>query len=476
MEFEAMFLDNLAMAKLELLKTLLRTPQADTIADLAQAMGQTYQRTYNLFQALVDDLTVQYSLSPEQARTKLLADAAKRPSLDHYRFFLLQASLAWQYFDMLVQGHTPNLDQFCAKHFISRSTLTRKTNLLRKLLRRYRIRLNNAKAVIEGDEALVRRAIAEIYWRATRGVRWPFGAVDRATIAAQCQVRPNPAGLLNEFGYYQLAVARLRLAAGHTLAPLALPGAYDYFTADAFPHVTAVDLATENAGMTFLHHTNLNFSRSDQSAIQADLEAWFPQAARANVRLCQMLAANYTIDSPTACNLLRVIACFMRYGGDYLKACDFNQPPHQRFVTPHLHRELLAVISTLGVPALNTAAEAFAKMVTYLVAPLQRLATSPAAVEICVLVEPNDTMNQRLTTFLTNLQFVHLHNAQTLNQCDLVIAEADSLITPQTQAFAKTHPKQYFIWSLDAIEADYRKLFAAIDRLHQHKLIKLEQA
>lgn len=476
MEFEAVFLDHLALAKLELLRTLLRRPQADTIADLAQAMAQTYQRTYNLFQGVVDDLMAQSSLSQEQARTRLLANAANRPSLDHYRMFLLQQSLAWQYFDTLVQGAAPNLDRFCAKHFISRSTLTRKTSSLRKLLQRYGIRLNNAKAAIEGDEALIRRAIAEIYWRAARGVQWPFVTMERATIAAQCQVRPAPAGLLNEFGYYQLAVARLRLAAGHTLKPLQLPQVYPYFTADAFPYLSAVDLATENAGMTFLHHTNLNFSRVDQSAIRTALSAWFPQAATACARLCEALAPTYAIDDHTALNLLRVIACFIRYDGDYLKASDFNQPLRKRHAAFSLQRELRTIIAQLGVPQLRQAQAAFAQMVAYLVAPVARLADTATAVAVCVLVEPCDTLNQRLMTFLTSLHFVQLHDAQALSQCDLVIAEADSLITPQTQAFARAHPKQYFTWSLDAIEADYLKLFAAIDQMHLHKLAKLEQA
>jgi hypothetical protein len=80
MQFESVFLEKNAQQKIALLRVLCqRIHSGITIADLAEQLGFTYQRTYNLFQELNADLADLYQKTPTAMRKSLIAaDCAKR--------------------------------------------------------------------------------------------------------------------------------------------------------------------------------------------------------------------------------------------------------------------------------------------------------------------------------------------------------------------------------------------------------------
>lgn len=494
MQLESVFLEKNAQQKIALLRVLCqRVHSGITIADLATQLGFTYQRTYNLFQELNADLADLYQKTPTAMRKSLVAASAQSVSLDRYKIQQFQAATAWQFFDYAVQGHQPSLDRFCEDHFLSRSTLMRKTANLRAFLAHYDLKLLYPTLTFSGPEARLRLLLQQCYWQVTQGACWPFTAISESDLKRQYQQFPrrheNP--LAQHMDLYLLAVSRLRMAHGnaleHQIAHL-LPDVNAYFSANQFPQLTPQQLVFENQFIAFHQAAALRFGH-------IGLNAWTRRKER--LTLATPIAAKVLsalqrdllnpndpghvalqTDLGLQLNLLRVLVCFFSLGGDYCKASDFDAPVQTTVRLNQLSMRAYTFVTNLPdtpeYAALHSATHAFCRFVTYVLAPTINAFDQAVRLKVAVILEPNDLLHRRLNRFLDNMSFVdRLAGPDALQQCDFLITEVSMLITPQTQAFITNYPQAYLIWDLDANAIDYHHLHQKLIALRNRRLVAL---
>lgn len=494
MQFESVFLEKNAQQKIALLRVLCQRVHAGiTIADLAEHLGLTYQRTYNLFQELNADLADLYQKTPKAMRESLIAADPQKVSLDLYTAQQFQAATAWQFFDYAVQGHQPSLDRFCDDHFLSRSTLMRKTAALRAFLAHYDLKLVYPTLTFSGPEARLRLLLQQCYWQATQGASWPFSAISEGDLKRQYQQFPqrHKSPLAQHMDLYLLAVSRLRMAHGdaleHQIANL-LPHANAYFSASQFPHLTAKQIVFENQFIAFHQAAALRFGHIGLNAWtrrKQRLTTATPTAAKVLTAMQHdLLNPNdpgyvaLQTDLGLQLNLLRVLACFLSLGGDYCKASDFDAPPKTTERLNQLSMRVYTFVTNLPdeleYAALHQANHAFCRFVTYVLAPTINAFDQAVRLKVAVILEPNDILHRRLNRFLDNMTFVdRLTDPDAMQQCDFLITEAAMLITPQTQAFTLNYPEACLIWDLDASAVDYHHLHQKLIALRNRRLVAL---
>ncbi|WP_054650245.1 helix-turn-helix domain-containing protein [Lacticaseibacillus pantheris] len=104
---------------------------------------------------------------------------------------MLQESIQFQYLDYIIQSRSANTDRFCQDHFISRSTLARKTTPLRTMLELHGIKLSFSRPGFSGSEQNIRQFLYIFYWLCFRGVEWPFTTVPQNRIAERYAQLPQ---------------------------------------------------------------------------------------------------------------------------------------------------------------------------------------------------------------------------------------------------------------------------------------------
>lgn len=494
MQLEAVFLEKTAQQKIALLAALCQREHTGiTIADLAAQLDLTYQRTYNLFQELTADLAELYHKTPNDMRNGLIQAAPQTVSLALYTAQQFREATAWQFFDYVVQSYQPSLDGFCSEHFLSRSTLMRKTADLRAFLAHYQLKLVYPTLTFVGPEACIRLLLQQCYWQATQGAHWPFIAISEPDLRRQYQQFPrlHQSPLAQHMDLYLLAVSRIRMAHGlaldHQIAAL-LPNANPYFTASQFPRLTSQQLVFENQFIAFHQAVALRFG-------PITLDAWTRRKQRlttATPMAAKVLAAlqadllnpsdpGYVAlqtDLGLQLNLLRVLACFLSLGSDYCKASDFDAP-HQTSVrlnqvSMRVYTFVTNLPQTPEYQILHDAAHAFCRFVVYVLAPVINQTDPAVRLKVAVILEPNDILHRRLNGFLDNIGFVdRLKGPNALAQCDFLITEASHLLAPQTLAFTTNYPKACLIWNLDASTVDYHHLYQKLSALYLTRLVPL---
>ncbi|MCI2031921.1 MAG: helix-turn-helix domain-containing protein, partial [Lactobacillus sp.] len=221
-EHAKVLLDRSAQLKYQLYTVLARhSGQNLTITDLAELNHTNYQPTYAVFQEIILDVMAMVN-EPRAMVRKALLQATRLPvSLDEYRSYLVQKSLAYRLVNYVVVGNATSLNAFCEQEFVSRSTITRKLRPLNQLMAEFGIKLRLASLKFTGSEANIRYLLYAMYWWAHRGIYWPFTSVDQDNIAAEC----HAIGIMDERELaqrqqqYFLAICRLRAGKGAVLAP-----------------------------------------------------------------------------------------------------------------------------------------------------------------------------------------------------------------------------------------------------------------
>lgn len=95
-------------------------------------------------------------------------------SVDEYRYHLLQQAVPFQFILYFLNEEKPTIEHFCEKYFVSRSTVSRKIDKLKKYLKRFNIRFTYTEAGMSGDERLIRLALFDLLWLGTRGIECPL--------------------------------------------------------------------------------------------------------------------------------------------------------------------------------------------------------------------------------------------------------------------------------------------------------------
>ncbi|MDA9471413.1 helix-turn-helix domain-containing protein [Enterococcus sp. 5H] len=176
MLYEKLMMDSGMLTKFTLFKRITQMNQADlSITQLAEEFSLNYQQASIISVEINNDLK-----KISAAHPSILHKAGKINSekllvtIDEYRYFLLRKSVPFQYILYFLNHDSPNIDDFCQRYYVSRSTVSRKMLPLKKHVKQFDLRFTYTEANLTGDERSVRVALFDALWLGTRGTVWPF--------------------------------------------------------------------------------------------------------------------------------------------------------------------------------------------------------------------------------------------------------------------------------------------------------------
>ncbi|WP_179394663.1 helix-turn-helix domain-containing protein [Lacticaseibacillus absianus] len=492
MRFEEIFLEKADLQKFEMFRLLAsQHHDALTITDLSARMRLSYQQTYNIFQELLGDV-ISLTGETRAAAKRLLIRGSLELSLDSYRCTLLGEAVAFQFMDYLAQTSQPSVDQFAADHFISHSTLLRKTTTLRKFLGQYRIKVSLTQAKFTGDEKQIRLFLQAMYWLGYRGLKWPFRAIDQQALAAQYRVLPNaatePIRALQEQVFW--AVCRTRIAHGCVVrwsAPATqlfagYPVETTLYPAPLFPRLTPQELLSESSFFEFFQHKNLRFTPITPQEDQ--LLNYLKRPRNPGwVVVERMMAALSAYDAEAAAplwedpqlvmNMLRLATAFFVLDGNYVKQADFFASAQLTYRQTQLRALLAQAVAELpqtsGFTAFHRDQAQFVELAFFLFVPYLHRFRWGNTVKVKLVMATSDIVNGEIREFLANIHIVQIlpHDAP-MTGADLIVTAPDDFIAPE-QVFQQTDAVT-FNWYLNATETDYYLLYQQIYQLYQAKL------
>lgn len=286
--FADIFLSKSELEKVKVLQTIaLTSTNSWTLNDLATKLNYSYQKTYNTFQALVDDLAL---LFPQitNIKERLQNSQYANSLLVAYQRSRLIASTPFQVLNYLLTTPHPQVEFFLEQHYLSKSTLLRKIQRLKYFLHNYDIQFSFNTFSLKGTEVQIRLFLYSVYWLCYQGQEWPFSHSNRQTILDLINdhgwQQANP--IVTEQLAYFIAISRTRTAMGHflilnsnwTCLSQSVPD-YQPLTLSDLPLSTPQQLNEENKVLTYFllcHLNTLPISRYCFKLPQADQTAFKP--------------------------------------------------------------------------------------------------------------------------------------------------------------------------------------------------------
>ncbi|PZL71311.1 M protein trans-acting positive regulator [Enterococcus plantarum] len=181
MLYEELMMDSGMLTKFKVFKRITQINQSDiSITQLSEELSLNYQQVFIIMNEINHDLAKVISTHPS-----ILQKAGKIDStnllvtIDEYRYFLLKKSVPFQFILYFLNHDSPNIDDFCQRYYVSRSTVSRKMLPLKRHVKQYNLRFTYTEANLIGDERAVRVALFDALWLGTRGTIWPFKSVPR---------------------------------------------------------------------------------------------------------------------------------------------------------------------------------------------------------------------------------------------------------------------------------------------------------
>lgn len=176
MLYEEIMMDSSTLMRYRIFRYLMQVSRDSyAISQLAEDMNLNYQ------QAVIDLTEIDEELAEMNPEHKsILLGAGKvncfnlSSTIDEYRYYLLKKTVPFQFIIYFLSEEHPNVVDFCERYKVSRSTVSRKMEKLKRYLKTYNLRITYTEANLVGDERLVRVMLFNLIWLGTRGIEIPF--------------------------------------------------------------------------------------------------------------------------------------------------------------------------------------------------------------------------------------------------------------------------------------------------------------
>ncbi|TGD22805.1 hypothetical protein EGT49_07720 [Companilactobacillus suantsaicola] len=126
-------------------------PREVNLSNISSRLQFTYQKTYNIFQALLEDF-VEVAPDIDSSDTKIESIDFSKISIDTYRLYLVKNSVVFQAFNYGLTSANPSFESFSNDHFTSKSTLNRRMSKFRAFLKNFGLKISNSTLEIKGNE------------------------------------------------------------------------------------------------------------------------------------------------------------------------------------------------------------------------------------------------------------------------------------------------------------------------------------
>ncbi|WP_155286520.1 helix-turn-helix domain-containing protein [Lacticaseibacillus zhaodongensis] len=474
--FESYFFDKHAGVKFRLFQLLKSLNGAGfTINKLSKTLGYSYQQTYNAFQDLMADLetmagkvhTVTTDQDSEDGdKENDFAALATDIHVDSYRFYLLQDSITFRFFNTVFQNDGVDSKAFCAAENISSSTLRRRIEPFRIFLQEKQIRFDYATWAMQGTELQIRMLMNTFYTEAFRGAGWPFAEIDESKVkqlfsqinadSDKVGVAPVPFAtkqLLVILGVQLLRIKqhkyfitnpRLQSITNHYsgYANNYSPSATLIFNKDHFPHLVDRVLQAELEYYRFIRSTLLA-SGTEDTATDRNLRTYFCSfsnpVATFVAQLMDALTSNLApssslhirADKILQSNFYRIGYTFFVLDGAFVKSSDFNDSAEVMAGGKPLYDKIYKFIDELPTSSAAHLYTRFlpdiAQSVFYALVPdLSDFETEPP-LTIRVENENQSFISRDVFKFLSALSMVRVIPDDSDEQADVIITSAPNV-------------------------------------------------
>ncbi|MFD0896954.1 helix-turn-helix domain-containing protein [Loigolactobacillus binensis] len=493
MLFEELFLEKADLQKFQMFRVLKSIgANSMTINDISDRLNLSYQQTYNTFQDLIRDIRV---LDPQLAldRHDLLSQHTFRTSLERYRLFLLEQSLVFQFVDYLLQASLPTVGDFCERHFVSKSTLLRKSAPLKHLMAKYNLRFSYSSMQIIGDEANIRFFLFIVYWIGFHGIKWPFrnftsGAVQQSFFTDN----PQNDAIIRLQQTLLLGIIRLRIdhrALMHNNPMITNLTQHNprfeqlTFSKKLFPNLTAKNRQYETR-FFFFAQLSLISSAIDNKRRMRELRAFLEAEDSATWHFTQSLlnhiATVYHVkitstNEPTLVyNIVRVLITATILQTSYPKMLDFYHEDLSGFKQTKLYQTIHSYfeqpIIQQSYPQLMADRQQTIIHLCYLLQPRLHRFEDQKVVQIWLIAENNDLLTTELQRLLEHLQIARIIQPPAkITAADLILSTIDTE-SPLMQELA-TYGIPMLHWNLEANDSDFFDLYSKIRQLYAKKMI-----
>ncbi|MCD2256935.1 helix-turn-helix domain-containing protein [Lactobacillus sp. CC-MHH1034] len=500
--FEELFFNKADNEKFQMFRVL-NTLDAETFTlnDIGTEMHMSYQKTYNIYQGLLDDM---FALDPEikeENLNKKNISAANFPvSVDSYRLFLLKGSIIFQAFDYAFQTQTPSIDEFCNTHFISKSTLLRKMAKLREFMNSYSMSISTTNLRFEGDERQVRFFIFCIYWIGFHGQEWPLRFIDFNSVRPVVR-RANTAvndPILELQNILFFAISRVRIVNGYLIEDMSAFNSFFYddnekqhpfLTNDDYPRLTYDDLLNESLYFYFydivtgrVEHLPdestrylYQYNREHNTVLWQFTDEFFDFIADyydVNSKV-QERALNTNVQLVS--NLMRLVLSYEVMKIPRIKLIDFYDPERLEY-----KQSTLWDIITLFFERkkrqhrfenLMPFQESLTSEIYYLMLPYLKVLKTGQLVKVKVLIERGDLVSRDIFIFLEDLNNITIlpRNAP-LDDADLIITSLDTPSQLDDVLPPNIDRHKVIKWNLDARDIDFYNLYLKIKHRFLEKI------
>ncbi|MGM0213398.1 helix-turn-helix domain-containing protein [Enterococcus sp. AZ109] len=174
--FEELVFDSVTQLKFRIFKSLAGQLQGSyTYNQLAAETNLTYQQLYKLVHEINDELLGSGLLKESIIVPNMGINTLNLTlTIDDYRYFLLTYSLPFQLMRALLLEPELGLEKFCQQQFVSRATLSRRTQPLIKYLHKNQLTINFRQFKLSGSETAIRLVFFYFFWIGYRNLHWPF--------------------------------------------------------------------------------------------------------------------------------------------------------------------------------------------------------------------------------------------------------------------------------------------------------------
>ncbi|MCI2171507.1 helix-turn-helix domain-containing protein [Schleiferilactobacillus perolens] len=470
-----------------------------TINDLAQLLEMSYAKTYNTFQSLLEDIEqINHGHRISHTVATINGNDLGIP-VDAYRLFLLKRSVEFQVFDYTVQTAHPNLEAFCAKHFISKSTLLRKIGPLRHFFESFGVNWSTTTLQFRGDEKQIRFVLNVIYWVSFHGQEWPFRHVkmyDVVQMRRALSTRkfdPVTALQLDMF----LGVCRMRIATGYPMSAMTtyekiFPG-NNYFTAqlitqDMFPTLDGHSLHNENLFLQFYFHIVLSsreMADSSFSELYFYLEKVGGIAWEFTRKFFNFLRPYQRQDEPSlnenhllVANFARAVVSALVMEGHRFDADDFQPSYFLRDDNSAMSKLMYQYFDQETDNPEFTPLRPFRSELHHnlvlLLAPYLQAVKTKENVDVYLLTERSGFYSRVLEIFLHDLGFVHvLPETAEPNDADVIITSLANPVLLGDEI--NLDPTKVFVWYADENSKQYYELYVRLRNQYTSRFIDQER-
>ncbi|WDF82434.1 helix-turn-helix domain-containing protein [Lacticaseibacillus pabuli] len=505
--FENLFFDKrseVAYRLFKLMKSL--SGNSLTVSRLSTLMDLSYPQTYKAHQEVYADLVKinKENLNRDVTEEATFQELAENISVECYRFFLLQQSLAFRFIDEAFRNDGADIGAFAKAAGLSTATIRRRLDPFRDLMQRNKLYFDQVSWAPRGPEFGLRCLLDTFYYEGYRGGPWPFEKVISQDEARQIYLIINQHKMLgvdqtdviSRGNLIMIGVMKMRLAQGHAvpistrfdqLVPYEKNPDNEPFTTTYFPGITERVLTNEMRHYHFVRAVAMSSSPYDTQGGR-ELREHLHSFANPVDDFVQHVLNELTADMDSfskmhtrgdvilQSNMYRLGTAYYVMNGPYVRSSDFAERNVLQNSGRGVYAQVAAAIN--GIPD-SEASGQFKRFMPDIAESLFSIIRANFAdfdaapvLKVTVEVDQRELATDDMLQFLQDMNVIQLIPQNHANEADVVISSSSAvndMIKKMGYTSEDARQPEIIYWGLENHDLDLFRLAETIRNIASAK-------